>query len=103
MITAVTSIHSVLIFYVIRILKTVLLFCFRTSVLPTSHVESGIISEKISRSCFFGSVIQLAKFISYDVIVALTCEFAVAEYQTFVRILYPFCFQDVTCESFSTL
>ena len=65
MITAVTSIHSVLIFYVIIILKTVLLFCSRTSV--------------------------------------LTCEFVVAEYQTFVRILYPFCFQDVTCESFSTL
>ena len=75
----------------------------RTSVLPSSHVESSFISDKISRSCFFGSVIQLAKFTSYDVIVALTCEFAVAEYQTLVWILYLFRFKDVTFESFSTL
>ena len=84
-------------------LKTILIFCFRTSVLPSSHVESSFISDKISRSCFFGSVIQLAKFTSYDVIVALTCEFAVAEYQTLVWILYLFRFKDVTFESFSTL
>ena len=71
-------------------LKTILFFCFRTSVPPSSHVESSFISDKISRSCFFGSVIQLAKFTSYDVVVALTCEFAVAKHQTFVRILYPF-------------
>ena len=71
-------------------LKTILFFCFRTSVLPSSHVESSFISDKISRSCFFGSVIKLAKFTNYDVVVALTCEFAIAKHQTFVRILYPF-------------
>ena len=71
-------------------LKTILFFCFRTAVPPSSHVESSFISDKISRSCFFGSVIQLAKFTNYDVVVALTCEFAVAKHQTFVRILYPF-------------
>ena len=87
--------------YAMISLKTILFFCFRTSVLPSSHVESSFISDKISRSCFFGSVIQLAKFTSYDVVVALTCEFAVAKHQTFVRILYPFWFKDVTFESFS--
>ena len=92
-----------LIFYTMKSLKTILIFCFRISVLPSSHVESSFISDKISRSCFFGSVIQLAKFTSYDVIVALTCEFAVAEYQTLVLILYLFRFKDVTFESFSTL
>ena len=92
-----------LIFYTMKSLKTILIFCFRTSVLPSSHVESSFISDKKSRSCFFGSVIQLAKFTSYDVIVALTCEFAVAEYQTLVWILYLFRFKDVTFESFSTL
>ena len=70
-------------------------------VLPSSHVESSFISDKISRSCFFGSVIKLAKFTNYDVVVALTCESAVAKHQTFVRILYPFWFKDVTSESFS--
>ena len=73
-------------------------YCIRTSVLPPSNVKSRLISDKISRSCFFGSVIQLD-----DVIVALTCEFAVAEHQTFVRILNPFRFKDVTFESFATL
>ena len=61
-----------------------------TSVLPSSHVESSFISDKIFRSCLFDSVIKLAKFTSFDVIVALTCEFAVAEHQTLVRILYLF-------------
>ena len=81
--------------------KDYFVFCFHTSVLPSSHVESSFISDKISRSCFFGSVIKLAKFTNYDVVVALTCEFAVAKHQTFVRILYPFWFKDVTFESFS--
>ena len=70
-------------------------------VLPSSHVESSFISDKISRSCFFGSVIKLAKFTNYDVVVALTYELAIAKHQTFVRILYPFWFKDVTFESFS--
>ena len=61
-----------------------------TSVLPSSHVESSFISDKIFRSCLFDSVIKLAKFTSFDVIVALTCEFAVAEHQTLVWILYLF-------------
>ena len=78
-------------------------YCIRTSVLPPSNVKSSLISDKISRSCFFVSVIQLAKITSHDVIVALTCEFAVAEHQTFVRILNPFRFKDVTFESFATL
>ena len=78
-------------------------YCIRTSVLPPSNVKSRLISDKISRSCFFGSVIQLAKITSHDVIVALTCEFAVAEHQTFVWILNPFRFKDVTFESFATL
>ena len=81
--------------------KDYFVFCFRTSVLPSSHVESSFISDKISRSCFFGSVIKLAKFTNYDVVAALRCEFAVAKHQTFVRILYPFWFKDVTFESFS--
>ena len=87
--------------YAMISLTAILFFCFRTSVLPSSHVESSFIPDKISRSCFFGSFIKLAKFTNYDVVVALTCEFAVAKHQTFVRILYPFWFKDVTSESFS--
>ena len=72
----------------IKILKDFVIV--RTSVLPPSSLESSFISDKIFRSCFFGSVIQLAKSTDFDVIVALTCEFAAAEHQALVRIVYPF-------------
>ena len=78
-------------------------YCICTSVLPPSNVKSSLISDKISRSCFFASGIQLAKITSHDIIVAMRCELAVVEHQTFVRILNPFRFQYVTFESFSTL
>ena len=77
--------------------------CILTCVLPPSNVDSSFIWDKIFRSCFFGSVLQLAKITSHDIIVAMKCEFAVAEHQTFVRILNPFRFQYVTFESFPTL
>ena len=73
-----------------------------TSVFPLSHVKPSFILDKIVRFLFPSSVIQLAYFTSYDVIVALTCDFVVAKHQTFVRVLHPFWFIGVTLESLST-
>ena len=74
--------------------------CILTSVLPLSNVDSSFIWDKIFRSCFFGSVIQLAKITSHDVIVAMRCEFAVAEHQTIVRILNLFDFNMLPLRAF---
>ena len=73
-----------------------------TSVFPLSHVKPSFILDKIVRFLFPSSVIQLAYFTSYDVIVALTCDFVVAKHQTFVQVLHPFWFIGVTLESLST-
>ena len=62
----------------------------------------SFIWDKIVRFLILSSVVQLAYFTSYDVFVALTCNFVVAKHQTFVRVLHPFCFIGVTLESLST-
>ena len=76
--------------------------CFHTSVGPPSHIESAFIFDKIARSCFLSAVIQLTCFTEFEIVVALTGEFAVAEHETFVRILNPFCFKGVTLKSSAT-
>lgn len=66
------------------------------------YVKSLPVWHKVFRSCFLGALVQFAKVLAADVVVALTNEFFKALEVAVLRESYPICFNRVTSQEHST-